>query len=112
MSLVRQLLKLLARFFGSSLRMGQRGVMLSLASKSSRCVLGNLPFLQKLVAEYYDNGEASFNAMGNDQSLDRRIGAVAGCLVEDAKAQRIPTINLAKNQMEAAQKWQSLLGPF
>jgi len=70
-----------------------------------------LALLQRLVADYYDNGEASFNAMVNDQSFDPRIGAVA-CLVEDAKAQRIPTINLAKNRLEVAQKWQSLLGPF
>jgi hypothetical protein len=73
---------------------------------------GKLAFLQKLVAEYYDNGETSFNAMLNDQNLDPRIWAVAGCLVEDAKSKRIPAINLAKNRMEAAQKWESLLGPF
>jgi hypothetical protein len=71
-----------------------------------------LAFLQKLVAEYYDDGEASFNAMLNDQKLDPRIWAVAGCLVEDAKFQRIPAINLAKSRLEAAQKWESLLGPF
>ena len=69
-------------------------------------------FLQKLVAEYYDNGETSFNAMLNDQNLDPHIWAVAGCLVEDAKSQRIPAINLAKNRLNAAEKWQSLLGPF
>jgi hypothetical protein len=50
--------------------------------------------------------------MLNDQSLDPRIWAVAGCLVEDAKSQRIPAINLAKNRLDAAQKWQSLLGSF
>ena len=71
-----------------------------------------LALLQKLVAEYYDNGEASFNAMLNDQSLDPGVWAVAGCLMEDAKSQGIPTINLAKNRLDAAQKWQSLLGPF
>ena len=71
-----------------------------------------LAFLQKLVADYYDNGETSFKAMLNDQNLDPRIWAVAGCLVEDAKSQRIPAINLAKNRLEAAQKWESLLGPF
>ena len=71
-----------------------------------------LAFLQKLVAEYYDNGETSFKAMLNDQNLDLRISAVAGCLVEDAKSQRVPAINLAKNRLEAAQKWESLLGPF
>ena len=71
-----------------------------------------LAFLQKLVAEYYDNGETSFTAMLNDHDLDPRIWAVAGCLVEDAKSQRIPAINLAKSRLEAAQKWESLLGPF
>lgn len=71
-----------------------------------------LAFLQKLVAEYYDNGETSFKAMLNDRNLDPRIWAVAGCLVEDAKSQRVPAINLAKNRLEAAQKWESLLGPF
>jgi hypothetical protein len=69
-------------------------------------------FLQKLVAEYYDHGEPSFKAMLDDQNLDPRIWAVAGCLVEDAKSQRIPAINLAINRLEAAQKWESLLGPF
>ena len=71
-----------------------------------------LAFLQKLVGEYYDNGETSFNAMLNDQNLDPRIWAVAGCLVEDAKSQRIPAINLAKTRLETAQKWESLLGSF
>jgi hypothetical protein len=71
-----------------------------------------LAFLQKLVAEYYDKGETSFKAMLNDQNLDPNIWAVAGCLVEDAKSQGIPAINLAKNRLEAAQKWESLLGPF
>jgi|SRR5882762_470143 len=71
-----------------------------------------LAYLQKLVAEYYDNGETSFNAMLNDQNLDPRIWAVAGCIAEDAKSQRIPAINLAKDRLEAAQKWQSLLGSF
>jgi hypothetical protein len=71
-----------------------------------------LAFLQKLVAEYYDNGETSFTAMLNDHDLDPRIWAMAGCLVEDAKSQRIPAINLAKSRLQAAQAWQSLLGPF
>jgi hypothetical protein len=71
-----------------------------------------LALLQKLVAEYYDNGETSFNAMLNDQSVDPHIWAVAGCLIEDAKSQRIPAINLAKNRLETAQKWESLLGSF
>jgi hypothetical protein len=71
-----------------------------------------LTFMQELVAEYYDNGETSFNAMLNDQNLDPRIWAVAGCLVEEAKSQGIPAINLATSRLEAAQKWQSLLGPF
>jgi hypothetical protein len=71
-----------------------------------------LALLQKLVAEYYENGEASFNAILNDRGLDSRIWAVAGGLVGDAKSQRIPTINLAKNRLEAAQKWEILLGPF
>lgn len=71
-----------------------------------------LALLQKLVADYYENGEASFNARLNDQSPDPSIWAVAGCLIEDAKSQGIPAINLAKNRLDAAQKWQSLLGPF
>ena len=71
-----------------------------------------LALLEKLVSEYYDNGEASFNAMLNDQSLDPGIWAVAGCLVGDAKSQGIPAINLAKNRLDAAHKWESLLGPF
>jgi len=71
-----------------------------------------LAFLQKLVAEYYDNGETSFTAMLNDRDLDPRIWPVAGCLIEDAKSQRIPAIDLAKSRLEAAQKWESLLGPF
>ena len=71
-----------------------------------------LGFLQRLVAEYYDSGETSFNAMLNDQNLDPRIWAVAGCLVEDAKSQRMPAINLARTRLESAQKWESLLGPF
>jgi hypothetical protein len=71
-----------------------------------------LAFLQRLVTEYYDRGETSFNVMLNDQSLDPGIWAVAGCLIEDAKSQRVPAINLAKNRLEAAQKWESLLGPF
>ena len=71
-----------------------------------------LAFLQELVAEYYDKGEKSFNAMLNDQNRDPRIWSVAGCLVEDAKSQRIPAINLAKTRLETAQKWESLLGPF
>jgi hypothetical protein len=71
-----------------------------------------LAFLQRLVAEYSDNGETSFDAMLNDHSVDPRIWAVAGCLVEDAKAQRILPIILAKSRLEAAQKWESLLGPF
>jgi hypothetical protein len=71
-----------------------------------------LAFLQELVAEYYDKGEKPFNAMLNDQNRDPRIWSVAGCLVEDAKSQRIPAINLAKTRLETAQKWESLLGPF
>lgn len=71
-----------------------------------------LALLEKLVAEYYDNGEASFDAMLNDQNLDPQIWAVAGCLIEDAKSQGIAPIILAKNRVRAAQKWQSLLGPF
>jgi hypothetical protein len=71
-----------------------------------------LTFLQKLVAEYSDNGETSFNTMLNDHSVDPRIWAVAGCLVEDAKSQRIPAIILAKSRLEAVQRWESLLGPF
>jgi hypothetical protein len=71
-----------------------------------------LALLQNLVAEYYDNGEKSFNAMLNDQNLDPHVWAVAGCLVEDAKSQKIPAINLAKSRLESAQKWESLLGPF
>lgn len=71
-----------------------------------------LAYLQKLVAEYYDNGESAFNAMLKDQNIDPHIWTVAGCLVEDAKSQRTPVINLAKDRLEAAQKWQSLLGPF
>jgi hypothetical protein len=71
-----------------------------------------LAFLQKLVAEYYDKGETSFNAMLNDRNFAPGIWSVAGCLVEDAKSQRVPAINLAKNRLEAAQKWESLLGPF
>ena len=85
-------------------------------AESGRQVLSfrseKLALLKKLVAEYYDNGETSFNAMLNDQNHDPRIWSVAGCLVEDANAQRIPAINLAKNRMEVAQKWESLLGPF
>ena len=71
-----------------------------------------LALLQKLVAEYYDSGEKSFNAMLNDQNLDPQIWALAGCLVEDAKSQGIPAINLAKSRLETAQKWESVLGPF
>lgn len=71
-----------------------------------------LAFLQKLVAEYYDNGETSFNAALNGRNVDPRIWAIAGCIAEDAKSQRIPAINLAKNRLEAAEKWQSVLGPF
>jgi hypothetical protein len=50
--------------------------------------------------------------MLNDSDLDPRIWAVAACLIEDAKFQRVPAINLAKNRLEAAQKWESSLGPF
>ena len=71
-----------------------------------------LAYLQKLVAEYDDHGETAFNAMLQDQNLDPHIWAVAGCLMEDAKSKGIPAINLAKARLQAAQKWESLLGPF
>jgi hypothetical protein len=73
---------------------------------------GKLAFLQRLVAEYSDNGETSFEVTLNDHSIDPRIRAIAGCLAEDAKSQRIPAIILAKNRLQAAQKWESLLGSF
>jgi hypothetical protein len=71
-----------------------------------------LAYLQKLVAEYDENGEASFNAILNDQRLDPNIWAVAGCLMEDAKHEKIPAIDLARRRLAEAERWGSLLGPF
>jgi hypothetical protein len=67
-----------------------------------------LAFLQKLVETYYASGEGAFSALLNDGRLGSPEDMLAECLKSDADYRKVPTIEMAKKLMAAAQGWRAL----
>lgn len=67
-----------------------------------------LAFLKRLVETYYEGGVAAFDAVLSEPKPMSPEFATATCLKGDAQRDRVSTIELAKQRLAAAQKWQAL----